>query len=215
MNENAPVLEASGLGKQFTSPGIIDAVKGVTFRLGAGELATLVGPSGSGKSTLLSLLGGLSAPTSGTVSVRGRPLSGLTPAEVSRRRNVEIGFVFQFHHLLAELTALENVMLPGLIASREGWIPETLQAVTQRARQALESVGLAGRMSHFPTQMSGGEAQRCAIARALLNRPAVIMADEPTGNLDRETAGGIMDLFAELNGKNGQTFLVPRTTWRW
>jgi len=208
MNELGAVLEARGLSKRFTSPGIVDVVRNVTFSLKKGTLATLMGPSGSGKSTLLALLGGLLAPTTGKVSVKGAEISGLTPYELSRRRNVEIGFVFQFHHLLPELTALENVMLPALIASREGWIPATVEEAEREAGNNLEAVGLGARTGHFPTQLSGGEAQRTAIARALMNRPAVILADEPTGNLDRETAAGIMDLFLKLNRDSGQTFLV-------
>jgi len=208
MNNPAVLLEARALGKQFTRPDVVDAIKNVNFSLFEGELVAMAGPSGSGKSTLLALLGGLMTPTSGTVSLRGREISGIPEIERTRRRNLEVGFVFQFHHLLPELTITENVMLPALIAAREGWSTDKLEAIRDRALAMLSSVGLASRSRHFPTQVSGGEAQRVAIARALVNRPAVVLADEPTGNLDRVTASGIMDLFEELNRTTRQTFLV-------
>jgi lipoprotein-releasing system ATP-binding protein len=208
MSEPAVLLEARNLGRKFMKPELVEAIKGVNFSLFEGELVAMAGPSGSGKSTLLALLGGLMTPTSGTVSLRGRDLSGIPDRERTRRRNLEVGFVFQFHHLLPELTVTENVMLPALIASREGWSTDGIGAIRDRALAMITSVGLASRARHFPTQISGGEAQRVAIARALMNRPAIILADEPTGNLDRVTASGIMDLFEELNRTTRQTFLV-------
>lgn len=201
-------MEARNLGKEFTRPDLVKAINGINFSLFEGELVAMAGPSGSGKSTLLALLGGLMTPTSGSVSLRGRDISGISDVERTRRRNLEVGFVFQFHHLLPELTVAENVMLPALIASREGWKKDGLEAIAKRAMDMLSSVGLASRARHFPTQISGGEAQRVAIARALINQPAVVLADEPTGNLDRVTASGIMDLFEELNRTTRQTFLV-------
>jgi len=208
MNEQVILMEAKNLGKQFNRPDLVDAIKNVNFSLNEGELVAMAGPSGSGKSTLLALLGGLMTPTTGTVSLRGREMSGISGEERTRRRNLDVGFVFQFHHLLPELTVTENVMLPGLIASREGWRPDPLEAIQDRATSLLSAVGLGSRTRHFPTQISGGEAQRVAIARALMNQPAVVLADEPTGNLDRVTASGIMDLFEELNRTTRQTFLV-------
>jgi len=208
MSEREILLEARGLGKQFTRPDRVDAIKGVDFSLYEGELVALAGPSGSGKSTLLALLGGLMTPSSGIISLRGRDISGISGNELIQRRNMEVGFVFQFHHLLPELTVTENVMLPALIAAREGWIADKLDAIRSRALAMLSAVGLGSRARHFPTQISGGEAQRAAIARALVNRPAIVLADEPTGNLDRVTASGIMDLFEELNRTTRQTFLV-------
>jgi len=208
MSNPVVLLEARNLGKQFHRPDLVDAIRGINFSLYEGELVAMAGPSGSGKSTLLALLGGLMTPSSGTVSLRGREMSGISELERTRRRNLEVGFVFQFHHLLPELTVTENVMLPALIAAREGWKKEGITAIKDRALAMLSAVGLTPRARHFPTQISGGEAQRVAIARALVNQPAIILADEPTGNLDRVTASGIMDLFEELNRTTRQTFLV-------
>ena len=202
------VIETRGLTRRFASPTPIEAVRNVSFALQAGEIVALMGPSGSGKSTLLAMLGALLAPTSGSVMLDGTDLTSIHGTELARIRNTRVGFVFQFHHLLPELTALENVFLPALFAAREGWLAYQPGEIEDRARSLLSAVGLQERSGHYPTQLSGGEAQRVAIARALMNRPAVIFADEPTGNLDRDTAIGIMDLFKSLNQSARQTFLV-------
>jgi lipoprotein-releasing system ATP-binding protein len=204
----APILAAQGLAMRFPPPAEVEALRSVTFTLARGELAALVGPSGSGKSTLLSILGGLMTPTGGGVTVGGSGLSALPPAARARARCEHIGFVFQFHHLLPELTALENTALPALVAAREGWRPETLASIESRSRALLAAVGLDARAGHLPTQLSGGEAQRVALARALVNQPAVILADEPTGNLDARTASELMDLVQRLNREQGVTFLI-------
>jgi len=203
------VLEAAGLTKRFYAPALVEAVHGVTLRLLAGELVALVGPSGAGKSTLLALLSGLMAATEGRVSVNGTELSGLKERDRPRVRNLSIGFVFQFHHLLPELTALQNVMLPGLIAAREGWTPLPAPGELEgRAHELLAAMGIEQRADHLPTQLSGGEAQRVALSRALMNKPAIVLADEPTGNLDQETAFELMDMIQTLNRRAGQTFLI-------
>jgi len=204
----APILTAAGLAKHFPPPAEVEALRDVSFELGRGELAALVGPSGSGKSTLLSLLGGLMTPTAGRITAGGTELSALSDAARARVRCERIGFVFQFHHLLPELNALENVALPALVASREGWKPEELSSIEARSRSLLAAVGLEARMGHLPTQLSGGEAQRVALARALVNEPAVVLADEPTGNLDAVTASELMDLVQRLNRERGTTFLI-------
>jgi len=202
------VLKAEGLTKTFTAPVPVPAVRDVSLSIARGEVVALVGPSGSGKSTLLAMLGGLLRPTSGEVTLGGTPLAKASVNELARVRNLSLGFVFQFHHLLAELTALENVALPALVAAREGWLPRDPRAIEARARELLEAVGLAARADHLPAQLSGGEAQRVALARALVNGPALVLADEPTGNLDRATASGLMDLIERTNRELGQAILV-------
>jgi len=202
------VLKAEGLGKTFTAPVPVPAVRGVNLSIARGELVALVGPSGSGKSTLLAMLGGLLRPSAGEVTLCGTALAKASDDDLARVRNVSLGFVFQFHHLLAELTALENVALPGIIAAREGWITRDPAAVEARARDLLGAVGLGSREDHLPAQLSGGEAQRVTLARALMNGPALVLADEPTGNLDRVTAAGLMDLMERMNREQGQAFLV-------
>jgi lipoprotein-releasing system ATP-binding protein len=208
MSEAVAALEARGVTRSFTAPSLVLAVRSVTLKIMPGELAALIGPSGAGKSTLLSLLSGLLSPTNGTVLIDGSDLSGLDDSSRPRARNLGIGFVFQFHHLLPELTALENVMLPALIADREGWRPMSPVDIETRAKNLLEGVGLGARIAHLPTQLSGGEAQRAALARALMNRPAVVLADEPTGNLDQATALELMGMIQDLNRRDGQTFLI-------
>lgn len=206
---DSALLEVRGLSKRFTDPGIVDAVRDVSFDLRAGEIAALVGPSGSGKSTLLAMLGGLLKPTSGTIVLDGEEITGMAPAMLPGFRNRKIGFVFQFHHLLPELTALENVMLPGLIAAREGWSRSPSASLKEKAMGLLSAVGLMERADHLPNQLSGGEAQRAALARALMNEPPVILADEPTGNLDSRKALELMDLFRELGrADSSRGFLI-------
>ncbi|MEK7767805.1 MAG: ABC transporter ATP-binding protein [bacterium] len=207
-SSSAVVARAAGLAKRFAAPSVVEAVKNASLEVRRGELIALVGPSGAGKSTLLALLGGLLSPSGGRVEVEGTDLTALDDAERARFRNTNIGFVFQFHHLLPELTALENVALPGLIAAREGWRSRTPRALDARARELLAAVGLDRRAHHRPTQLSGGEAQRLALARALMNEPALVLADEPTGNLDQGTASALMDLVQSLNRRDGRTFVI-------
>jgi lipoprotein-releasing system ATP-binding protein len=199
----APVVAASGLKRSFPSgTEILEVLRGVDLQVAAGETVAIVGPSGSGKSTLLHCLGGLDLPTAGSVHVGGRSLAGLTDRELARLRSLEIGFVFQFHHLLPDFTALENVMLPALIAgSGRG-------EATRRARDLLAAVGLTARESHTPAALSGGEQQRVAVARALANRPAVVLADEPSGNLDAATSAELHRLLRHLRDEVGVTFLI-------
>jgi lipoprotein-releasing system ATP-binding protein len=209
MNSRPPsAIRAEDLTKNYAGAVPVAAVSRVTLDIQPGELIALVGPSGAGKSTLLSLLGGLMTPTSGRIVVNGQDISTLGPTGRARARCAGIGFVFQFHHLLPELTALENVALPGMVlAGYDGGRPTAAQAA-DRARELLDAVGLGARREHRPTELSGGEAQRVALARALANRPAVILADEPTGNLDQATARDLMDLIESLNRGAGQTFVI-------
>jgi len=180
----------------------VDALRGLNLTLSRGELVALVGPSGSGKSTALHLIGGLDRPTSGQVWIDGTELSASDEQTLTRHRRQHVGFVFQSFNLLPRLTAEENVALPLMF----GGMPEGERC--QRARMLLERVGLEARMAHRPTQLSGGEQQRVAIARALVGQPALLLADEPTGNLDSVTGQGIMELLRELNRERGLTLLV-------
>jgi lipoprotein-releasing system ATP-binding protein len=180
----------------------LKVLKGVDIQVDKGKIVSLIGASGSGKSTLLNLLGGLDRPTSGKVIYEGHDISQLSDLELAKFRNSEVGFVFQFHHLLSEFTALENVMLPL-------WISRKNRAELEaRATEILKQVGLEERFEHRPTQLSGGEQQRVAIARAIINRPKVVLADEPTGNLDRKTADAVIDLIWQLNSELNQTFVI-------
>ena len=180
----------------------LTVLDGVGVQVQAGEVVAVVGASGAGKSTLLQLLGGLDRPTSGTVTLAGRRLDRLTDTQLAETRNSSLGFVFQFHHLLREFNALENVMMPGLIAGRPR------REVEQRARELLEQVGLSGRVTHRPWQLSGGEQQRVAVARALANRPLVLLADEPSGNLDTHTSEKLHDLFFRLRTEHGVAMMI-------
>lgn len=188
------ILEASGLRKVFRGGdgNPIEVLSGADLIVERGEFVAIVGASGSGKSTLLHLLGALDHPTAGEVQLDGHAYSALSPADLAEVRNRKLGFVFQFHHLLREFTALENVMLPLLIAGA------TDSAARSRAEELLAAVGLAGRMSHRPAALSGGEQQRTAVARALANDPLVVLADEPSGNLDYHHSERLHDLFATL-----------------
>ncbi|HXO20257.1 MAG TPA: ABC transporter ATP-binding protein [Thermoanaerobaculia bacterium] len=193
-------VRAAGLVKTYQD-GVrrVEVLKGVDLAVEPGELVAVVGPSGSGKSTLLHLLGALDRPDGGQVEIGGRPLAGLAGARLAAFRNRTIGFVFQFHQLLPDFTALENVLLPGRIAGIE---PRRLLA---RADLLLSEVGLSARLDHFPNQLSGGERQRVAICRALLLEPPLLLADEPTGNLDPASGDQVFDLLLELQRRHGTT----------
>jgi ABC-type lipoprotein export system ATPase subunit len=195
------MIEMTSIEKSYQRPGEgrLDVLRDLALSVEAGEFVAVVGPSGSGKSTLMNLLGLLDRPDGGRYRLGGETVSELTPDQLARLRNRKIGFVFQQFHLLPKTTALENVELPLVYSD--------LDDPRQRALDALERVGLADRRSHYPDQLSGGQQQRVAIARALVNDPDLILADEPTGNLDRESGDGVMDLFAELNGR-GRTLVL-------
>jgi lipoprotein-releasing system ATP-binding protein len=197
------VFKAQGLTKTFTKGGRkIEVLKSVDLTLEKGEVVGILGASGAGKSTFLHLSGGLDRPTSGTVFYDEQDIFKLSEPALAAFRNREVGFVFQMHYLLSEFTCLENVMMPGIIAGQEAG------ALKERATTLLEQVGLAERLEHRPGELSGGEQQRAAVARALVNGPSTILADEPTGNLDDRTAGSVQDLFLELNESHGTTFLI-------
>ncbi|HCR12911.1 ABC transporter ATP-binding protein [Solidesulfovibrio sp.] len=198
-----PLYALRGLRKVYQGPAEeVVVLKGLDFEIPAGDSMAILGASGSGKSSLLHLLGALDRPTAGEIRFRGRDLASLAPAEAARVRNREIGFVFQFHHLLPEFTTLENVAMPALIAKigrREAFA---------RAKESLSLVGLDERAEHRVTTLSGGERQRAAIARAVLLRPVVLLADEPTGNLDEATGAKVGDVLARLNAELGMTLVV-------
>ncbi|MFZ5561126.1 MAG: lipoprotein-releasing ABC transporter ATP-binding protein LolD [Pseudomonadota bacterium] len=197
------VLETRALVKRFEEgPQLLEILHGIDMQVRRGEFVAIVGSSGSGKTTLLHLLGGLDAPTSGEVRICGQDFSRCNEVQRGLLRNRHIGFVYQFHHLLPEFTALENVCMPLLL--RDGGIAEG----EERARRLLQRVGLGERLQHKPSELSGGERQRVALARALVTEPAVVLADEPTGNLDNDTSQEVQDLLAELNRELGICFVV-------
>ena len=197
------MIEVKKLTKSFPmAGGALSILKGVSFSIQKGEMLAIVGPSGVGKSTLLGLLGGLDRPTSGTVLFNGIDLFSLSDVKLAEFRNKEIGFVFQFHHLLQEFSALENTMMPGLIRRMNK------QKIELAAREMLGAVGLSHRLDHKPGELSGGEQQRVAIARALVLHPKLVLADEPTGNLDTHTSDEVFDLLKDLNQKGGMTFVL-------
>lgn len=201
--DKQPVLQATGLSKSYhDGDNELQILQSVEMQLNAGEQVAIVGSSGSGKSTLLNMLSGLDTPTAGTVTVAGDDLFALSENRRAALRNSKLGFVYQFHHLLPEFSALENVAMP-LLMNRT-----PMKQVHVRAKQILAEVGLAERLSHKPGQLSGGERQRVAIARALINDPACVLMDEPTGNLDQQTAQGVQDLMTRLNEQRGTAFLV-------
>lgn len=196
-------LEVKGLAKEYLHGGrIVSVLRRVDLSLQPGDMAAIVGASGVGKSTLLHVLGTLDLPTSGSIRFNDEELTRMVPSRLAEFRNREIGFVFQFHHLLPEFTALENVMMPAMIQR----IPRA--EAKRRAREILENVGLGKRLTHRPSELSGGEQQRVALARAMVMQPSLLLADEPTGNLDRRTGEEIHRLFLELNQAHGSTLLV-------
>ena len=195
------LVSVQNVSKAFEHEGrSLEVLKGIDLEIASGEMVTIVGPSGAGKSTLLHLVGTLDLPTQGRILYAGTDVTRLGSSELAEFRNRSIGFVFQFHHLLPEFTALENVLMPGLIQGR--------RRLEDRARQLLDEVGLSPRLTHRPGELSGGEQQRVALARALLMKPKLVLADEPTGNLDSQTSESVQSLFFDLNRRHGTTFLI-------
>lgn len=193
------ILEATNIYKRY---GTLDVLKGVSLQVKKGEIVSLVGPSGAGKSTLLHIIGTLDRPNSGDLKIEGKDVFKQSDKALAAFRNKSIGFIFQFHHLLPEFTAVENVCIPAYIHGESKTKAET------RAKELLEMLKLGHRINHKPTELSGGEQQRVAVARALMNNPALIMADEPSGNLDTNNARDLHNLFFELRDKLNQTFII-------
>ena len=205
MNEDKKVIiKTTGLTKEYhvSKTETLKVLKGIDTEIFEGEIISIVGPSGAGKSTLLHLIGTLDKPTSGDVIFDGENISRLSANELAKFRNTRIGFIFQFHHLLPEFSAIENVCIAAMISGK------SLKSVEGKAKELLTEVGLGARLEHKPSELSGGEAQRVAIARALINSPKVVLADEPTGNLDTRNSDEVMHLIFELRKKYNQTFVI-------
>jgi lipoprotein-releasing system ATP-binding protein len=193
------VINVKNIRKSFEG---LEVLKGIDLEIAASEVVSIVGSSGAGKTTLLQILGTLDVPTEGSLAINGTSVTDLSLARLADFRNSNIGFVFQFHRLLPEFSALENVMMPGWIAGKKD------EKIAERAEKLLHDLGLGHRINHLPTELSGGEQQRVAVARALLNEPSILMADEPSGNLDSENAAKLHDLFFELRDKHGLTVII-------
>jgi lipoprotein-releasing system ATP-binding protein len=200
---NASILQCQDLTMRYAQGGLdVEVLKGVNFNINKGECVAIMGASGSGKSTLLHLLGGLEKPTGGKVTLNGTDLNDVSGVKLAKLRNTSLGFIYQFHHLLGEFTVLENVAMPLLIGG------QSVAEARHHATRLLQRVGLGHRVEHKPGEISGGERQRAAVARALINKPAVVLADEPTGNLDSKTAEDVFQLMLELNQELNVSFLI-------
>lgn len=203
MNPDNTVIECRGVTRQFQEGDLnVDVLRGIDMQVAEGEKVAILGSSGSGKSTLLHIMGGLDLPSSGEVLIHGQDIANLSETKRGKLRNQTLGFIYQFHHLLPEFTALENVAMPLLIGDCQ--VPDA----RDKAAEMLKRVGLEHRLEHKPGQLSGGERQRAAIARALVTRPKAVLADEPTGNLDHQTAEKIFALMQELNAETGTAFVI-------
>ncbi len=199
------MLEVLAVEKHYDHPsGKVQVLKGIDLKIAQGDVVAIVGPSGAGKSTLLHIMGGLDEPAQGEVIFEGENIYKMSAQKRSVFRNTKVGFIFQFYHLLPEFTALENVILPGMVDKNAGNIDQ----LKAKAQSLLEQVGLGARSQHKPHELSGGEQQRVAIARSLVNEPKVIFCDEPTGNLDSQSGQAVIDLLMELNKKNKQTLVI-------
>ncbi len=203
MSNPQVVIEAAGLGKVYwDGDRMLQVMKNISLTVKKGEMVAVVGPSGCGKTTLLNILSGLDKASEGSVHLEGRELGRLSEKEKALIRNERIGFVFQFYHLLPEFTALENVMLPARMAKKD------LAGKEERAKFLLDRVGMSGRLTHYPGELSGGEQQRVALARALMNEPSILFCDEPTGNLDPETASEVTGLIKNLSAQENKTVII-------
>jgi len=202
-NKDGLLLQAIQIEKHYTSgPETLKVLKGINLNIRTGEILVIMGPSGVGKSTLLHILGTLDKPTFGEIIIDGQRVSDLKESQISAFRNKNVGFVFQFHYLLPEFTALENLLIPRMIFQKN-W-----KVYIPRAEQLMAEVGLSHRLHHRPSQLSGGELQRVAVARALINNPKLVLADEPTGNLDSQNSHALFELILQLNQKYKQTFVI-------